>query len=89
VDVSTVRRWVVRFGSGDSDVRDRPRSGRPCTAVSPRNAEQLDQLIRADYDQGTVYGAECRLQCAGNDVGNVGISQSLCQVGPTDAHTGT
>jgi len=48
VDVSTVRRWVVRFSSGDSDVKDKPRSGRPCTAVTPRNKERLDQLIRAN-----------------------------------------
>jgi hypothetical protein len=33
VDVSKARRWVVRFSSGDSDVRDRPHSGQPCTAV--------------------------------------------------------
>ena len=45
VDVSTVRRWVARFSSGDSDVQDKPRSGRPCTAVTPRNEECLDQLI--------------------------------------------
>jgi len=48
VDVSTVRRWVARFSSGDSDVKDKPRSGRPCTAVTPRNEERLDQLIRAN-----------------------------------------
>jgi len=47
VDVSTVRRWVARFSSGVSDVKDKPRSGRPCTAVTPRNEERLDQLIRA------------------------------------------
>ena len=35
VDVSTVRRWVARFSSGDSDVKDKPRSGRSCTAVTP------------------------------------------------------
>jgi hypothetical protein len=35
VDVSRVRRWVVSFSSGDRDVSDRPRSGRPCTSVSP------------------------------------------------------
>jgi len=29
VDVSTVRRWVARFSRGDSDVQDKPRSGRP------------------------------------------------------------
>jgi len=48
VDVSTVRRWVARFNRGDNDVKDRPRSGRPCTAVIPRNKEHLDQLIRAN-----------------------------------------
>ena len=35
-----------------------------------------------------LYRAECCLQCMGND-GNDGISQSLCQVGPTNAHAGT
>ena len=34
MDVSTVRRWVARFSSGDSDVKDKPRSRRPCTAVT-------------------------------------------------------
>lgn len=43
--VSTVGQWVVSFSSGDSYVRGRPRSCRPCTAVSPRNEERLDQLI--------------------------------------------
>jgi hypothetical protein len=38
----------MRFSSGDSDMRDRRRSGRPCTAVSARNEERLDQLIRAN-----------------------------------------
>ena len=48
VDVSAVRRWVACFSSGDSDVKDKPRSGRPCTAVTPRNEERLDQQIRAN-----------------------------------------
>ena len=39
VDVSTGGGW---FSSGDSDVKDKPRSGRPCTAVTPRNEERLD-----------------------------------------------
>ena len=42
LDVSTVRRWVAHFSSGDSDVKDKPRSRRPRTAVTPRNEEQLD-----------------------------------------------
>ena len=48
VDVSTVRRWVACFSSGDSDVKDKPCSGHPCTTVTPRNEERLDQLIRAN-----------------------------------------
>jgi len=48
VDVSTVRRWVTPFSSGDSDVEDQPRSGWPCIAVTPRNEERLDHLIRAN-----------------------------------------
>jgi len=35
VDVSTVRQWVACFSSGDSDMKDKPRSGQPCTAVTP------------------------------------------------------
>jgi len=35
VDVSTVKRWMTRCISGDSDVKDKPRSVRPCTAVAP------------------------------------------------------
>jgi len=34
VDVSTMRRWLVRFISGDSDVKDKARAGRPCTTVT-------------------------------------------------------
>jgi hypothetical protein len=92
VDVSTMRWWVVHFSSGDSDVRYRPCSGRPCIAVKPMKWTvpwSAHPYKLADYDQGTVYGAECWLQCIGNDVDNVGISQSLCHMGPMDAHTGT
>jgi len=45
VDVSTVRRWVACFSSGDSNVKDKPCSRRPCIAVGPRNEEHLDQFI--------------------------------------------
>jgi transposase len=48
VDVSTARRWVACFSSGDKYVKNKPRSGRPCTAVTPGNEERLDQLIRAN-----------------------------------------
>ena len=40
MDVRTVRWWVARFSSGDSDVKDKPRSRRTCTAFTPRNEER-------------------------------------------------
>ena len=42
-----------------------------------------------DYDQGTVSGAEYQLQCVENSNDSVGILQSLCQIVPINAHTGT
>ena len=45
-DVSTMKWWwVVCFSSDDSDVKDKPCSKQPCTAITPQNAECLDQLI--------------------------------------------
>ena len=35
-----------------------------------------------------MYGVEYKLQCIGNNGGNVGILQSLLQVDPTNAHRG-
>jgi hypothetical protein len=54
VNVSTVRRWVVRFSSGDSDVKDKPRSGRPSTAVTPRNYKLY--LLYSGVIEGKIKG---------------------------------
>ncbi|KAG8222260.1 hypothetical protein J437_LFUL001458 [Ladona fulva] len=48
IDVSNVRRWVRHFKGGEKGVHDKPRPGRPCTAVIPQIEERLNQLIRAD-----------------------------------------
>lgn len=48
VDVSTVRQRVVHFCIGNSDVKDKPCSGQPHTAVTPQNEEHLDQLIHVN-----------------------------------------
>lgn len=60
------------------------------------NEEQLNKLIHMNhmgnvfpYDRGTVYGAECQLQCVGSGGGDVGILQNLQQVDPTNAQSGT
>jgi len=34
--------------TGDSDVKGKPHSGRPCIAVTPLNEERLNQLIRTN-----------------------------------------
>ena len=36
------------FSSGNSDVKGKPHSGLPCTAVTPQNEERLDQLIHTN-----------------------------------------
>jgi transposase len=48
IDVSSVRHWVRRFKSGEKDIGDRPRSGRPATAATKENKENVDALIRDD-----------------------------------------
>jgi transposase len=64
VEVSTVRRWVARVSSGDSDVKEKPCSGRPCTVVTPLNEERLDQMFCANWRITTreLYGDEYRLK---------------------------
>jgi len=47
-NVSTVRWWVAHFSSGNSDVKDKPHSGQPCTAVTPQN-ESLGELIHENW----------------------------------------
>ena len=55
-----------------------------------KTVSQWTLLIKLSaYNQRTVSGAVYQLQCVGNHDGNVEILQSLCQVGPINAHTGT
>lgn len=42
-----------------------------------------------DCKQGARYVTEFQLQCAGNRSSNVGVAQSLHQVGPMNIHRGT
>lgn len=50
VDVSTVRRWVRRCkeAEGQTPLTDEKRSGRPVSAVTPHNIQQVDDIIRGD-----------------------------------------
>ena len=80
--MSTMRLWLVNLSSGDSNVKDKPHSGWPCTAIAKRRVYQSTDLCRlVDYGQGTVYRAEYWLQCVGNNDGNVGISANIRREG--------
>jgi len=46
VDVSTVRRWVVRFSRGDSDAEDKPRSRQPCRFLQAWHAGSCSLLAK-------------------------------------------
>ena len=51
IDYSTVTRWVKRINDGqeepaESDLCDRPRSGRPSSAHSSANIDQADALTK-------------------------------------------
>jgi len=90
--VSTVRQWVVRFCSGNSDVKDKQHSRQPCTAVTPQNEDSLYQLTCTNLwimTSEMCIKLNNRLQCAGNNGGNVDILQRLHLRGPTDTHIGT
>jgi transposase len=44
----SVKRWVAIFKSGRTDIIDKPRSGRPSSAVTEANKERVDELICSD-----------------------------------------
>jgi transposase len=49
VDVSTVRCWAkmcTKEECGKADLNDKPRSGRPVTAMDKSHQDRVDELIR-------------------------------------------
>ena len=73
MDVSTVRLWVVHFSSGDSDMKDKPCSGQPCTAVTPEMKSVLINSSRqsVDYDLELCTELNIGFNAVGNGGGNV------------------
>ena len=45
---STVERWAARFQSGNTDVSDLPRSGRPVSVSTPENVALIESKVRED-----------------------------------------
>jgi len=53
LDVSTVRRWIRRIKGdyerkGQCDLNDKPRSGRPASAVNEESMKKADLIIKAN-----------------------------------------
>lgn len=46
--LSTVRRWIAKFKGGETDIHDKPRSGRPREAVTPENIAKVSELVSND-----------------------------------------
>jgi histone-lysine N-methyltransferase SETMAR len=44
----SVRRWLVDFEGGRSDIIDKPRSGRPSSAGTEANKQHVDELIHSN-----------------------------------------
>lgn len=76
--VSTVRLWVALFNSGNSDVKEKPLSGQPYTAIQLSHHKMESQPAHKhesmDYNKRTMYRAEYQLQCVGRSGGVVGVS---------------
>ena len=45
---ATVKQWLDHFKSGRTDINDKPRSGRPASAVTEVNKKRVDEMIRSD-----------------------------------------
>ena len=48
ISYTSVKRWVVHFKDGNTDIADKPRSGRPLSAATAKNKATVDGLIRND-----------------------------------------
>ena len=43
---SSVRRWVMHFKDGNTNIQNQPRSGRPRTASTEPNKKRFDEIIK-------------------------------------------
>jgi len=48
LSLSTVRRWIAKFKDGETQVDDRPRSGRPREAVTQEKIAKVKELVTND-----------------------------------------
>ena len=96
IDYSTVTRWVKQINNGqeepgESDLCDRPRSGRPSFAHSSANIDQADVLIKENRRITINELAESLGISAGSVVKIMDTLwySSVCKVGSKVAHKGS
>ena len=93
IDYNTVTRWLKRINDGqeepaESDLCDRPRSGRPSSPHSSTKIDQADALIKENRRITINELAELLGVSAGSAVKIMDILgySKVCKVGPKAAH---
>ena len=43
--ISSVKRWIATFKDGEEQILDKPRSGHPCEAVTPKKIAKVEDLV--------------------------------------------
>ena len=72
---SSVKRWLADFKGGRSEIIDKPRSGRPSSAVTEANKQKVDELIRSNRRITTRDIIEVI------DVGHGVVNNIICDLG--------
>jgi histone-lysine N-methyltransferase SETMAR len=72
---SSVKRWLADFKGGRSEIIDKPRSGRPSSAVTEANKQKVDELIRSNRRITTRDIIEVI------DVGHGAVHNIICDLG--------
>ena len=72
IGYSAVKKWVARIKSKEedpslSDLRYKPRSGRPSSAVNPGNSGRAEELMRDAHKQARLEGCLELLECHADD----------------------
>src|SRR5260221_11369761 len=62
---ASVHRWFVHFKNGNSDICDKPRSGRPLSVATPETKAIVDGLIRNDQQISCCVIADSLGLCLG------------------------
>ena len=48
LSVVTIRRWIAKYKDGETDFEVKPRSGRPCEAVTSEKIAKVQELVAND-----------------------------------------